>query len=224
MRRQYSPKGQWEYIRPQIERLIESDDSRHWLVALILLIPAMDKVYQDRTGKGRNDYSARDVTYFFVKNSGSIVEPRPENCGTFFPSKCVLEEDGDYKLFCYIANNLINALKHDNGIRGNIELTKAFSDGMTLIFPIAYKLNTRAQFKSVTIKVDALWINVRSKLDLHYGTGNEDFAASVMSMTSLWTEMGEPDIKTFIEKYRRSVYEGWRLVESETGVSDSPDN
>lgn len=136
----------------------------------------------------------------------------------------MLQEDSDYKLFHYIANNVINGLKHDGAIRDNIELTKELVDGMTLSFPITYELNENGEFQTVTIALHLWWITVKAKIDLHYGTGNDEFALGLISISTAWSDMGSPDIKAFIRKYRRLVYKEWGQVKSDTVVSDSRDD
>ena len=187
------------------------------------MIPHMDKVYQERTGKTRNQYQAKDIVYFFLKNVPAIVDPRPANCGTFFSSKCVLDEDRDYKLFCYIADNVVNGLKHDGAIRKNIELTKEYVDGMTLSFPIASRVHANGNFQSVSIAVHLWWTTVESKINVHYETDNSQFAYSMILLANLRSDMGNPDIKTFMQDYRQLCYEEWSQVNSETVVSDSRD-
>lgn len=67
MKKQFSPNERWGRDRSIIENLIDTDDSQHWENGLKLMIPYMDKVYQDRTGKKRDQYRAIDIVYISSK-------------------------------------------------------------------------------------------------------------------------------------------------------------
>lgn len=92
------------YYRPQIQTLMSGSPDNH-VAALLLMIACMDRVYTLKYPKKRG-YTRDLLKYFF---------PKPEG-----------ENDDEYdKQMKKLAEDLVNALKHDAFVRENVMLSDA---------------------------------------------------------------------------------------------------
>ena len=106
------------YYRPQIQILMSGSSDNH-VAALLLMIACMDRVYTlacpDKSGQ-KGGYTQDMLKYFF---------PKPED-----------ENDDEYdRRMKSLADDLVNALKHDTFVRENVIL----SDAAQLLTEVAVK-------------------------------------------------------------------------------------
>ena len=149
------------YYRPQIQTLMSGSPDNH-VAALLLMIACMDRVYTlaypDKSGQ--RGYTQDMLKYFL---------PKPEG-----------ENDDEYdKQMKTLADDLVNALKHDSFIRSpNVMLSDAIYLGTKVdvngeAIPAAVKGQRRIAVTweddgKLTIAATAFWYLIRDTIDDFY--------------------------------------------------------
>ena len=145
------------YYRPQIQTLMSGSPDNH-VAALLLMIACMDRVYTLKYPK-KHGYTQDMLKYFL---------PKPEG-----------ENDAEYgERMKKLAEDLVNALKHDAFVRENVMLSDSayLATGANVngqVIGVAVKGQRRIAVTweddgKLTIAATAFWNHIRDTIDDFY--------------------------------------------------------